>query len=458
MKMVHLFKELQPSDHFKITLPNVLSTNERQILTLFYQPLTGPEAISLYLTLWAEGEHDVNEMTHYYLMNVLSMSIKQVFEARIALEAIGLLRTYRKTTNDVREFIYELVPPLDANSFFNDPLLSMFLFSKIGEYPYRKLRQRFLMNVDKTDFQDVSRSFIDVYKPVHTNIPVDNLEALERTKRDYPFYYEQFDFGVLKEGLSEQLVPSAALTVEAKEIISKLAFLYMLTPIDMQKVVLMALDENMALSGDRLKKAAADYYKLTISKEAPKLTKTFNHSHPLTTKETESISREQDHLQYLETTPPIQVLRDTNNGIEPIPASIKLAEDLLVVYRMPVGVANVLLEYTMLTTDMKLPRKYVEQVAEHWMRKNLKTAKEAMDLARQERDKYNKWKAESETSTSSSTRSKKPNYTKKGRVEKVPEWFDNRQKAGETPASSTQVTQDFEQERKRLLEKLGKLK
>ena len=451
--MVHLFKELQPSDHFKITLPNVLSTNERQILTLFYQPLTGAEAISLYLTLWAEGEHDVDEMTHYYLMNVLSMSIKQVFEARIALEAIGLLRTYRKSTNDSRQFIYELVPPLDANSFFNDPLLSMFLFSKIGEYPYRKLRQRFLKNVDKTDFEEVSRSFIDVYKPVHTNIPVDNLEAFEKTKRDYPFYYEQFDFALLKEGLSEQLVPSSALTVDAKEMISKLAFLYMLTPIEMQKVVLMALDDNMALSGERLKKAAADYYKLTISKQAPKLTKTFSQSpSTVATSEAETMSREQERIHYLETTPPIQVLRDTNNGIEPIPASIKLAEDLLVLYKMPVGVANVLLEYTMLTTDMKLPRKYVEQVAEHWMRKNLKTAKEAMDLARQERDKYNKWKAESETSTSPATTSKRPAYAKKGRVEKVPEWFDNRDKI-ENKLSSTI---DVEEERRKIMEKLGK--
>ena len=457
--MVHLFKELQPSDHFKITLPNVLSTNERQILTLFYQPLTGAEAISLYLTLWAEGEHESEEMTHYYLMNVLSMPIKKVFEARIALEAIGLLRTYRKSTNDARQFIYELVPPLDANSFFNDPLLSMFLFSKIGEYPYRKLRQRFLKNVDKTDFEEVSRSFIDVYKPVHTNIPVDNLEVYEKTKRDYPFYYEQFDFTLLKEGLSEQLVPSSALTVDAKEMISKLAFLYMLTPIEMQKVVLMALDDNMALTGERLKKAAADFYKLTISKQAPKLTKTFSVNQvSSSTVEAESMSREQERLHYLETTPPIQVLRDTNNGIEPIPASIKLAEDLLVLYKMPVGVANVLLEYTMLTTDMKLPRKYVEQVAEHWMRKNLKTAKEAMDLARQERDKYNKWKAESENSPSTSTPSKRTNYKKKGRVEKVPEWFVNRQKAGEAPESTPQVDQDFEQERKRLLEKLGKLK
>ena len=55
---------------------------------------------------------------------------------------------------------------------------------------------------------------------------------------------------------------------------------------------------------------------------------------------------------------------------------------------MPIGVVNVLLEYVMLSTDMKLPKSYVEKIADHWNRKNLKTAKEAMDLARQERDKY----------------------------------------------------------------------
>lgn len=462
--MVHLFKELQPTDHFQITLPNVLSTRERQLLTLFYQPLTGAQPISLYLTLWAEGEHSTEEMTHYYLMNVLSMSIKDVFEARIALEAIGLLRTYRKTTGEARKFIYELVPPLDANHFFEDPLLSMFLYSKIGEYPYRKLRQRFLKNIDKTGFDEVSRSFIDVYKPIHTNVPSDDLASHSSSKRDYPFYYEQFDFGLLREGLSEQLVPTSALTIEAREMISKLAFLYMLTPIDMQKVVLMALDENMKLETDRLKKAAADYYKVTISRQAPKLSKTFvsQANTPSETENNKPMTREQKRLHYYETTPPIQVLRDTNKGIEPVPASLQLAEDLLVVYKMPIGVVNVLLEYTMLTTDMKLPRKYVEQIADHWMRKNLKTAKEAMDLARSERDKYNRWKTESETSsTSNSSTKRKPNYSKKGRVESVPEWFNNRQKAGEEVEAVEEVEADdadFELERQRLLEKLGKSK
>ncbi len=173
--------------------------------------------------------------------------------------------------------------------------------------------------------------------------------------------------------------------------IAKLAFLYRLSPLEMQKVVVLALDDTMKIPLERLKKAAADYYKITISKDAPKLAKTFD-SKQATPVEAKR-SKEQELLNYLETTPPIQVLRDINNGKEPIPASVQLAEDLITKHDMPIGVVNVLLEYVMLTTDMRLPTKYVEKIADHWIRKNLKTAKEAMDLARQERDKYAKWKA-----------------------------------------------------------------
>mgnify|MGYP002733189101 FL=1 len=449
-KMVHMYKELLATDHFEITLPQALSTNERQLLTLFYQPLTGPDPISLYLILWAEGEdYTVGKMTHYYLMNVLGMSVRSIFEARIALEAIGLLRTWRKDENDSRTFIYELVRPLEAREFFADPLLSMFLFSKIGEQAYRKLRNRFCKQVDKQGFSEVTRTFTDVYKPVHTNVPQDILEERD-TGQGYPFYYEQFDFDLLRAGLSEQLVPASALTAEARQMIAKLAFLYRLSPLEMQKVVVLALDETMKLPLDRLKKAAADYYKITISKDAPKLAKTF-HSKQAPPVETKR-SKEQELLNYLETTPPLQVLRDINNGKEPIPASVQLAEDLITKHDMPIGVVNVLLEYVMLTTDMRLPTKYVEKIADHWIRKNLKTAKEAMDLARQERDKYAKWKAENETKTS---RPQKQNYKKaSGREEKVPDWFYKRDE--DPPQASAQVeTVDFEAERQKILQKLG---
>ncbi|BDH62559.1 replication initiation and membrane attachment protein [Lysinibacillus sp. PLM2] len=452
--MVHLYKELQPADHFDISLPHYLSTQERQLLTLFYQPLTGPDPISLYLTLWAEGEDSTNAtFTHYHLMNVLGMSIGKVFEARIALEAIGLLRTYRKETEDGRSFLYELERPLDAHNFFQDPLLSMFLFSKIGEQAYRNLRKRFIKTNNKDSYTEVSRTFVDVYKPVHTNVPKEFAEQENHKGQGYPFYYEQFDFHLLMSGLSEQLVPSSAVTSEVKESIAKLAFLYHLTPLDMQKVVILALDDNMKITQERLKKAATDYYKLTISKVAPKLEKTFDQ---VAVSSEPNLSKEQELLHYLEKTPPIQVLRDINNGKEPLPSSVQLAEDLIMKHGMPIGVVNVLLEYVMLTTDMKLPRNYVERIADHWIRKNLKTAKEAMELARTERDKYTKWKNENETKSTTST-NKKPYRKNSGREEKVPEWFYKRNEPVENEQVDPSKQKELEERRKKILEKIGQL-
>lgn len=449
MTLVHLYKELQPADLFNIRLPHALSTQERQLVTLFYQPLTGAEPISLYLTLWAEAEHmQAQPLSHYYLMNVLGIPIGKVFEARIALEAIGLLRTWKKENDEQRSFLYELMRPLDADSYFRDPLLSMFLFSKIGEQAYRKLRQRFISPVRDTSYKDVSRAFMDVFKPVSTNIPADlqgdNGEK-DKKQKAYPFYFEQFDFNLLQAGLSEQLVPASLLTLEVRETIAKLAFLYHLTALDMQKVVILALDDDLGISQERLRKASADFYKLTVSKEPPKLARVYDA--PIA-EETTQMTKEQELQHYLETTPPVQVLRDINNGKEPLQTSVQLAESLIVQHDMPVGVVNALLEYVMLTTDMKLPKKYVETIADHWVRKNIKTAKEAMELARQEHDKYTAWKNKPQTPT------KKNTYTKPRREEKVPDWFYKRnEKSTEVPGEM--VSTDFEKERQKILEKLG---
>ena len=60
--MAPLYKELQPVDAYKIRLSQPFSDYDRQLLTLFYQPLIGPGAMSLFMTLWADAERedDVN--------------------------------------------------------------------------------------------------------------------------------------------------------------------------------------------------------------------------------------------------------------------------------------------------------------------------------------------------------------------------------------------------------------
>ncbi|MBK3493563.1 DnaD domain protein [Viridibacillus sp. YIM B01967] len=463
--MVHLYKELQPVDRLSIRMPFPVSSYDRQLITLLYQPLIGAEPISLYFMLWAEGESTIEaEMSHYHLMNSLDMPIAKIFESRIALEAIGLMRTWRKDSDEVRSFMYDVMPPLEATAFFNDPLLSMFLFSKIGEQSYRQLRQRFIQKgPSNDDYQEVSRTFTDVYRPVQHHLPSFANEQLGEEKekpKELPFNYEEFDFSLLRAGLSEQLVPSSALTAEANATIAKLAFLYHLTPLDMQKVVMLSLDDHMTLSESRLKKSAADYYKLTVSTEPPAMQQAFQSavhvSEEKQTKEKAVQTKEEQLIHYLDTTAPIDVLRDIANGREPIPADIQLAQNLVMQYQMPIGVVNALLQYVLLRTDMKLSKSYVEKIASHWIRKGVKTTKEAIDLARKEHKQYMEWK----------TAEQKPAAKKRysgGREEKVPDWFNkNKEKKQQTEMPKKEVSKevsksdtDFEEERRKILQKLG---
>lgn len=440
-----LYKELQPLDVYKIRLSHPFSDYDRQLLTLFYQPLIGTKAMSLFLTLWADAE-DTREFTHYHLMNLLTMPLGPIFEARISLEAIGLLRSYRKNDVDARTFIYELLPPLDAKAFFSDPLLSTFLFSKIGEQPYRNLRSRFSIDTgNDTGYDDVSRTFLDVYTPAQLGQPTnvnDGSQFVGRHEpKGIPFSQADFDFELFRSGLSEQMVPRAALSSVSTEIIAKLAFLYSLTPLDMQKIVMMALDENLKVPEEKLRKAAADFYKMNISKKAPVLNKVFPKEELKS--QTGPLTRENELIDYLENTPPLDMLRAIN-GKEPLAVDVQLAENLINTHGLPIGVVNVLLQYILLRNDGKITKNFAERIASHWMNKKVDTVKVALEMSRKEHDQYMKWLNEGKQTSPK----RKPT-----REEKVPEWF--YKKDENQPKTSAKKASAIDEERRKLLEELG---
>ncbi|MFC5604394.1 replication initiation and membrane attachment family protein [Sporosarcina koreensis] len=442
-----LYQELQPVDTFTIKLSHPFSDYDRQLLTLFYQPLIGPDAMSLFMSLWADAEREKEiEFNHYYLMNLLTMPLVKVFEARISLEAIGLLRTYCKQEDQDRAFCYELLQPMDAKSFFEDPLLSTFLFSKIGEQAYRSLRARFAVD-DPLDeqYKEISRTFLDVFKPIRYNASEGMEEGGQLKGRNestgIPFAYSDFDFNLFRAGLSEQMVPKSALATVSNELIEKLAFLYSLTPLDMQKVVMMALDGNtMKIQEDRLRKAAVDYYKMNISQTAPSIEKVFTKQPAIPIEEPKS--REDKFIFYMENTTPREMLKDYT-GNEPLPVDVQLAERLVTVHGFPVGVVNVLLHYIIIRNDGKITKNYAERIASHWANNKIATAKQAMEISRKEHDQYIKWQNEGSK--------KKPASRKPTRVEKVPEWFYKTDDEKEQQPSAD-LEPPIDEERKRLLQ------
>ncbi|MFA1641574.1 replication initiation and membrane attachment family protein [Chryseomicrobium aureum] len=442
--MVH--NELQPMDHFQTRVAAPLSSDDLQTVTLLYQPLIGPEAFTLYQHLWTMTGTQQVEYSHYTLMNALSLSINRIFEARAHLEAIGLLRTWRSDSGETRTFYYEVQKPLSPQSFFADPLLSVFLWNKVGDQGFKNLEKRYLpSNTWKSSALEVTRTFTDVFQPNLKNTRATR-DIRQPKTQNYEFEHE-FDFQLLLDGLSEHLLPRKLLTTDIKQLIAKLAFLYSFSPLDMQKIILLAVEDPTKISPERLKKSCEDYFKLhareQVGLQSIKTPEVQRENSPESA--SPKLSKEQEYLVYLEESAPLDVLRDSAGGKEPFPADVELVNRFATVYEMPVGVINVLIQYVMLRTDMKLTKSFAEKIASHWVRKNVKTAKEAMELARKEHTQYMKWK-NGETAQSASGKPYK-------RQEKVPDWLDQKPKASKVDDSI-----DIEAERQKLLAEISATK
>src|SRR5690625_2694302 len=105
--------KIMPIDGYKVQLQQSLSIDYTHSLIHLYQPLIGIDSISLYFTLLHDTNLQSNEQlqTHHTLMNQLNMSLDKIYEARLKLEGIGLIKTYQNKTDDIVYYIYQLKVP-----------------------------------------------------------------------------------------------------------------------------------------------------------------------------------------------------------------------------------------------------------------------------------------------------------------------------------------------------------
>ncbi|MBA2873771.1 replication initiation and membrane attachment family protein [Thermaerobacillus caldiproteolyticus] len=460
--MEHHWKELIPVDRYTVRSNGILHDFDRKVITLLYQPLIGHRAFSLYMTLWSELEQQLwgEETTHHSLMAIMQCSLKDIYDERLKLEGIGLLKTYVNHEQDPKQFIYELQPPLTPEQFFTDGVLNVFLYNRIGKTKFHKLKQFFSTpSIDRTKFSPVTRSFNDIFYSVHPEQMVavmndetkndlrvsDGYEYIGRSEEHYTLDDEIFDFELFFAGLSTHIVPKRAITTKVREAIKKLAFLYGIGPLDMQKLVMNVIDPSWHIDIDALRKAARDWYQFERGESLPSLSARVQPLPYRTMTDVEPKTKEEQLIKQLETISPRQLLIDISGGAEPSMSDLQLIEDIMFQQKLLPGVVNVLIYYVMLRTDMKLSKAYVEKIASHWARKKIRTVKEAMELAKREAKKYQSWANEKEKKTSK----------KVVRKEMLPDWLnmDYSQNGSET---TEEQAVDVEEKRRELEERLKK--
>lgn len=470
--MTQHWQELLPIDRYVVTANGLLHDYDRKVLTFLYQPLIGASCFSLYMTLWAELEENrlwSESHSHHSLMNFMDMNLQAIYNSRIKLEGIGLLKTYVKEDEDLRSFVYELQPPLTPEQFLLDGMLNIYLYRKIGKAQFARVKRFFSdQNMQDSDYKQVTKMFQDVFTSCHPSAfsYSDEMKQDIEMEQDCSYMGRQhpknikaeasnFDFDLLFAGLHENLISSNAFTEPVREVISTLAFLYGIDPIQMKNIVISAINEDNTINLEELRKSARDWYQFEHFDQLPSLAERTQPAIYHTMKQ-EPETKEEKLIRYYETTSPLKVLKDKSGGRVPAKADVKIIEDVMFGQKLTPGVMNVLIDIVLQLQNNKFPRNYVEKIASEWARKGLKTVTEAMESAKAEHDRY----TSSAKGEKNKTGKKNPYKKQPIRTEVLPSWFKEEEKEDKATKNipSTEKEIDLEQKKREVQEKLKRLR
>lgn len=423
--MQHVGKIL-PIDGYQVQLYRSLPTDYLASLTHLYQPLLGIEAISLYQLLLQEieiqDEHALQ--THHTLMNYLNLSLDKIYEARIKLEGIGLVKTYKKQQEQNVLFQYMLVPPFRPAAFFEDIMLSEFLYRQLGQMKFTTLKERYATHQNVNPKEEVTAMFSDVFQTFHPEgepyQPVAKEEVI-----GVPV--DEIDFSLLSQSLKRRMIPvMKVLTERNRRIIAQVQQLYGLKLYQLEQAINWALTDENELDIEQFQAACEDLFRESTGGIDVNLAMKQAEAIPAVNEvETET----DQSIRQLASISTKDLLNDLSEGDHAGEQDLKMVSEIMVKQGLPTPVMNVLITYVMHQTNNQLSRPYLEKIASHWSRMNFKTAKEAMNYILHPPEKRS---------------TKRKNNTRGNQsTEVIPDWFKERKQQ-----NSNEKIEVTEQERK----------
>lgn len=402
---------LLPADTYTVVNKTILTENDKVNLINLYEPIIGPLPISLYLTLWSDLDRTLTlsiEYNHHHLMTFLKNSLEEIREAREALEAVGLIKTYYKEGDNINHYIYELYSPISAYEFFNHPILNIVLYNNIGVHEYNNLIKSYKkVSIKYDDYVDISNKFNETFKS-SVGAMFNNEDVKEKVSNK-PILSNLIDFDAIKESIPNKVLNSQALNKKSKELINNLAFIYNLDTLKVSELIRLTIDENGLINKDVLIKEVRKYYEYNNGGSLPTI---IYRTQPEYLKTPEGdLSNTGKMIYIFENTTPYDFLKSKYKNNNPTPRDLKILEYLALDLNMPPAVINVLIDYVLRINDNKLNKSYLETIAGQWTRLGIKTAKDAMNQAKKEYKKKPKKEIKKDT--------------------KLPIWFDNEKKGTE---------------------------
>lgn len=402
-----------PADTYTVINKTVITSNDKKIVTMLYQPIIGYTACSLYFTLLDDldkTEQVSDPITHHHLMAIMQLKLEEIVKAREKLEAVGLLKSYLKKES-VNKYIYLLFSPLSANEIFNHPILNIVLYNNLGKEEYDKLVNYYKVpRINLKDYEDITLSFDDVFSPV-AGRSIDVQDDIVKKNSNSILLNKCIDFDFLISSIPKDMFNDKCFSSDIKELINSLAFTYNIDDDTMISLVRDSLNERGNIDKSILRKSCRNYYQF---EEAGRLPTMVYHRQPDYLKKPVGDSSKWAKMVYtFENISPYDYLRAKYKGAEPTARDLRLIENLLVDQKLAPGVVNVLLAYVLKINHQKLNKNYIETIVGQWKRLNIETVEDAMKITEKEHKKMKKIIGKETTKRTSSKK-----------IEQLPAWFD----------------------------------
>lgn len=378
---MNINNRLKPNTEFIIYRPMHAGADYMMSLNELYLPLIGPKASMVYIYMFESTDHHepLAIRFHKEFMDALSISLSDLMELIRKLEGIGLLKSH--VSNNAHEdlFVYELLLPLSPAAFFKDPMLSMYLYGKVGTAQYKIKKERLVYPELPENITEVTAKFTEVFNPNNDpafTLPKENFKQ-EAVSSGVNVDLDDFDFEVLFTHLKGTIIDRKYFTKDVRMLIVKLSVLFSLNAYDMKNILLKSTSNYHGIDTAKLKYEARKYFQMESKQVSPVLASSGDKASD--DKNTGADKPESDaaYTRMLNETNPIDRLRDLRHGT-PTDIDLKLVTDIIVNTTLSHGVINILLEYVYLKMDGELPYNYTMTIAKDWMEKGYQHPDEAI--------------------------------------------------------------------------------
>ncbi len=264
---------IEKLESFTVYCSSVLSQEDVNVLTLLYNPLIKDKAYNLYMLLSSLVDRTTLKSftaKHQFILDMTLLSTDEFYEARIKLEAIGLLTTLY---ND-NSYIYMLKNPLTAQQFLVDGALGAFLYSEIGQTSFKQLFKLFsIPKLNKESFTNITKNFDDVFTTDIETIKVEKDEYILGRNKNQGITINKFNFEYKKfiSNVKSIMDKTKQTSKKLESHITNMAYAYGFDEDIMSNVYRQSVDSSGNLDYVKLNQNALDEFHFQYNKGLPKM-------------------------------------------------------------------------------------------------------------------------------------------------------------------------------------------